>query len=185
MKLSDKVIIFFGLLCIPLIFLFAKTAGDRFIGVMVVVGTTAAVLATAHTVPRSPQLTVEYRNMKADGQPVLWIDTTSDVLVVLVNRGGEAAGIRVRFDQVGAEIYNESGNFVNRDHIDPTMQPALFDGKHLVLGRGEFVIARLHLRSGLRDNPNWTPPEIARWEAQARGMERRSGTVNFDRRRSS
>jgi hypothetical protein len=178
MSVRAKMFLVLGLGLIPIVgtFGFVQGGGTRFgVIVTIFIGMAALIPWAASADQRPPFLTVEYRN-PSRGDAAVVDREAHDLRVVVVNRGkGPAEAVEVTFDNVGARIWNESGNNPDYTTLDPTVVPPRFLGKDRVLNPGEeWAMALLSWYHG--------PPHKAEfaWEARARGMERRAGTAKIE-----
>lgn len=159
------------------LFFVADTAGEVYTGVFVILATVGTFMTLNHTVLRRPDLRIEYRNPKAQNRPV--IDGKFNVLVVLVNDGaGPAEAMEVRFDHLKGKVYNETGNAPDPLHFDLAVDPPRFYGRERVLGsHEEMVLCRLVYHGPWPGDLATPLPTEAQWEARARGMKTRKGTI--------
>lgn len=126
----DYVAFVIGALGIAAFALLTPTAIDVAIFVVGDLAAVAAFIGVNHTIPRHSKLVVSYRNPLADDRPVLFPPypghPSSHVQVFVRNDGrGPARSIEVRFGRMGADIYNESGNFPGPD-VDVNLHPPLY-----------------------------------------------------------
>ncbi len=151
------------------LWLFKMSSGERYVGCFVIAAVGVALIGLIRTMPRPPELVIEYRNKKLGGASIV-SDIDRYLILYLKNVGvGHAEAIEAAFDRHGAKLYNASGNSPDRRYLDDQQHPPHFFGNQRVLGPGEeWPIASL--QNVAVGQYNWT--------TSARGMATKAGTVD-------
>ena len=169
-----------GLLVVLAIIPLGADPAEALTIVVAALGLVAATIAANHSIGRSPRLVVEYRNVNAGGEPVVWASEPSRLRptlhVYVRNEGrGPAEAVEVRFDRVQAShLWNESGN-ANGD-VEENLHPPRFTRPNQVLNpHDEWCIAMLSWHGVA------VPDATAVWRASAKGMKATEGVVRVRR----
>ena len=169
------VVVLAGLALAVATFIFVSDGPGRFTALVTIfVGILALIPWAASSDPQLPALEVAYRNPDRDGRAVLDRGASNLQVVVINNGRGTAEAVEVRFGAEGAAVWNESGNGPDPDVLNVAVHPPRFLGRDRVLNPGEeWPIALLAWYHG-------RPSGSFVWEARAKGMKLRSGTVDVD-----